>query len=229
MGKKNYPLIQHIMKKPILNLVYIAVCLLFVYGCTSKDFEGDYSGVIKDADIYTGIWTASVSSKGNISLELLTGYPATLTGTISGDGEFSITQTNDTESISGEGEIDHKGNVFGTIEEAGWVLGDLTGGKSQVDHEYVGTWYQSSGTVYYKMVLTEASYALYQFDTYEGDYSTYPLDNGTFVFDKNNISVYPSNGINESGKLYIDGETLILALVGLSTEAYEKTDANPNI
>lgn len=216
------------MKKLLLNFAYILVSLLLVTACDKDDLEsyaGDYSGSLKTDGKYSGVWTATVSSDGNISLSILDGISRTLSGSVSSNGKFTADQTNDTQTATAQGAIDNNGNTIGTWGDDGTTYGELKGSEVKENLDHIGIWYETTNEgFYYKMIITKTSYAQYQFDDMEGNYYEFSIDEGTYTINKNNISVNPSSGGTESGKLYVIEDTLILTLKGLSSSVYKKTD-----
>ncbi len=217
------------MNKLLFNLFYGTLCFFILLGC-SKDgevsekianYSGSYSGTLKENGSYVGVWTGTVTDNGDITVSALNGHLVVMTGVVSANGSFSVAEDASLGSGTGKGVISDNGNVTGSYD-GGLYPGIISGGKGNGGSNYIGTWYDTyDGGGVFKLVNTETSYNIYEIDEISGDY-THLIDNGLYTVDENEISVYPSNGINESGKIYSTGDTLIIALVGLNSSVYKR-------
>jgi hypothetical protein len=220
------------MKKSLSILIFLTICMFFVSSCEKDNnnskiqilYAGDYSGFMEDDSSYVGVWTAIVNAEEIITISaIVNGELNTLSGTVSSDGSFSVSEIGG--SRTGQGSIDNKGNISGTWGEQAGVIGDLGGGLdlNNIGASYTGSWYENDNGTYSQMTITTTTYALKQDDNNDGTYDT-AIEDGTFTTNGNDVLKDAT-----FGKYYIVSDnTLILAITGQATISYEKTDSNPN-
>ena len=219
------------MKTAKFFLIQIIIVIIILGSCEdeninpdSASYKGYYCGFMILENTHIGVWSCTVNADDSIFLTLHDGLPVEVSGIISSNGTFKDLQTKYNETLDIEGKIDIKGNVNGRWREFENLFGNIVGSEGLGETNYGGSWYENSSGIYFKLEISDEEYALYSYHEEEQAYGTEPIDDGTYNIENNDIYLYPSNGINEHGKIYMSDDTLVIALDGLSPMVYYRTD-----